>query len=105
MIRACEGSSPPHDRHMHGTSVSRERGRMQRARVTIVTANLEEMCVFSQAVLQIEPQVSRATSVEFPLEAGTRALWRQSEWVALRDHIDAGRGQSPCPDEVCRREY
>jgi hypothetical protein len=78
---------------------------MKRARVTIVTANLEEMCVFSQAVLQIEPQVSRGTSVEFPLGAGTLALWCQSECVAFGDHIDAGRGQSQCPDEVCRRGY
>ena len=76
---------------------------MKRALVTIVTANLEEMCVFSQEVLPIEPQVSRGTSVEFPLEARTLALWRQSGCGAFGDHVDAGRGQSPCLDEVCCR--
>jgi hypothetical protein len=56
--------------------MSRKRERMKRALVTIVTANHEEMCVYSQEVLQIEPQVSRGTSVGFPLEARTLALWR-----------------------------
>jgi len=45
MILVCEGSSPSHDRLMQVTSMSRERERMKRALVTIVTANLEEMCV------------------------------------------------------------
>ena len=83
MIRVCEGSSPPHARHMHGTSMSRERGRIKRALVTIVTANLQEMGVFSQEVMLIAPQVSGGTSVEFPLDASTLALWRQSECVAF----------------------
>jgi catechol 2,3-dioxygenase-like lactoylglutathione lyase family enzyme len=47
--------------------------------VTIVTANLEPMRTFYQQVLQIEPQLYRGNYVEFPLEAGTLALWRQSE--------------------------
>jgi hypothetical protein len=105
MIFICAGSSPPHDRHTHGTSMSRKRERMKLALVTIVTANLKEMCVYYQEVLQIEPQVSRGNYVEFPLEARTLALWRQSGCVAVGDHIDAGRGQSQCPDEVCRRGY
>jgi hypothetical protein len=83
--------------------MSRKRERMKRARVTIVTPNHEEKCVFSQEVLPIEPQVSGGTSVEFPLDASTLALWRQSECAAVGNHIDAGRGQSPCPAEVCRR--
>jgi hypothetical protein len=49
---------------------------MKLALVTIVTANHEEMCVFYQKMLQIEPQVSRGNYVEFPLEACTLALWR-----------------------------
>jgi hypothetical protein len=62
------------------------------------------MCTFYQEVLQIELQVSRGNYVEFALEAGTLALWCQSECVAFGgDHIYAGRGQSPCPDEVCHR--
>jgi hypothetical protein len=47
--------------------------------VTIVTANLEPMRTFYQQVLQIEPQIYRGNYVEFTLEAGTLALWRQSE--------------------------
>jgi hypothetical protein len=47
--------------------------------VTIITANLEPMRTFYQQVLQIEPQIYRGNYVEFPLEAGTLALWRQSE--------------------------
>jgi catechol 2,3-dioxygenase-like lactoylglutathione lyase family enzyme len=47
--------------------------------VTIVTAHLEPMRTFYQAVLQIEPQIYRGNYVEFPLETGTLALWRQSE--------------------------
>jgi hypothetical protein len=101
MIRVCEGSSPPHDRLTHGPSMSRKRERMKRVRVTIVTAHREEMCVFEQEVRQIGPQVSRDTSVAFPLEARILALWRPSECVAFGDHIDAGRGSSQCPDEVC----
>jgi catechol 2,3-dioxygenase-like lactoylglutathione lyase family enzyme len=51
--------------------------------VTIVTANLEQMRTFYQEVLQIEPQTSRGNYVEFPLETGTLALWRQSECEAF----------------------
>ena len=47
--------------------------------VTSVTANLEPMRSFSQQVLQIEPQIYRGNYVEFTLETGTLALWRQSE--------------------------
>jgi catechol 2,3-dioxygenase-like lactoylglutathione lyase family enzyme len=50
------------------------------ALVTIVTANLEQMRTFYQAVLQTEPQTYRGNYVEFTLEAGTLALWRQSEF-------------------------
>jgi uncharacterized glyoxalase superfamily protein PhnB len=53
---------------------------MKLALVTIVTANLEQMRTFYQAVLQIEPQTYRGNYVEFTLEAGTLALWRQSEF-------------------------
>jgi hypothetical protein len=81
--------------------MSRKRERMKRVRVTIVTAHREERCVVDQEVLQVEPQVSRDTHVEFPLEARTLALWRPSECVAFGDHIDAGCGSSQCPDEVC----
>lgn len=52
---------------------------MKLALVTIVTANLEQMRAFYQAVLQIEPQTYRGHYVEFTLAAGTLALWRQSE--------------------------
>ena len=51
--------------------------------VTIVTAHLEPMRTFYQQVLRVEPQISRGNYVEFPLEAGTLALWRQSEWEAF----------------------
>ena len=56
---------------------------MKLALVTIVTANLEQMRTFYQEVLQIEPQIYRGNYVEFALEAGTLALWRQSECVAF----------------------
>jgi catechol 2,3-dioxygenase-like lactoylglutathione lyase family enzyme len=52
---------------------------MKLALVTIVTANLELMRTFYQEVLHIEPQIYRGNYVEFTLEAGTLALWRQSE--------------------------
>ena len=52
---------------------------MKLALVTIVTANLEPMRTFYQQVLQLEPQIYRGNYVEFTLEAGTLALWRQSE--------------------------
>ena len=52
---------------------------MKLALVTIVTANLEPMRTFYQQVMQIEPQIYRGNYVEFTLEAGTLALWRQSE--------------------------
>ena len=52
---------------------------MKLALVTIVTANLEQMRTFYQAVLQITPQIYRGNYVEFALEAGTLTLWRQSE--------------------------
>ena len=56
---------------------------MKLALVTIVTANLESMRTFYQQLLQVEPQISRGNYVEFPLEAGALALWRQSEWEAF----------------------
>jgi len=56
---------------------------MKLALVTIVTANLEPMRTFYQQVLQVEPQIYRGNYVEFSLEAGTLALWRQSEWEAF----------------------
>jgi uncharacterized glyoxalase superfamily protein PhnB len=56
---------------------------MKLALVTIVTANLEAMRTFYQEVLQIEPQIYRGNYVEYALEAGTLALWRQSEWEAF----------------------
>jgi hypothetical protein len=37
------------------------------------------MRTFYQQVLQIEPQSYRGNYVEFTLETGTLALWRQSE--------------------------
>ena len=52
---------------------------MTLALVTIVTTNLDQMRTFDQAVLQIEPQIYRGNYIEFTLEAGTLALWRQSE--------------------------
>jgi uncharacterized glyoxalase superfamily protein PhnB len=55
---------------------------MQLALVTIVTANLELMRTFYQQVLQSEPQTYRGNYVEFALEIGTLALWRQSECEA-----------------------
>ena len=63
---------------------------MKLALVTIVTANLEPMRTFYQPVLQIEPQIYRGNYVEFTLEAGTLALWRQSECAAFG--LDALRG-------------
>jgi hypothetical protein len=83
--------------------MGRKRARMKLALVTIVTANLEERCVFYQEGLPIEPQVSRGNCVELPLEARILALWRPSECAAFGDHIDARHDQSQCPDEVCRR--
>ena len=56
---------------------------MKLALVTIVTADLEQMRTFYQEVLQIDPQTYRGNYVEFALEAGTLALWRQSECVAF----------------------
>ena len=56
---------------------------MQLTLVTIVTAHLEQMRTFSQAVLQIEPHIYRGNSVACALEAGTLALWRQSECAAF----------------------
>ena len=56
---------------------------MKLALVTIVTANLEPMRAFYQEVLQIEPQIYRGNYVEFTLEAGTLALWRQSACEAF----------------------
>ena len=47
--------------------------------ITIVTANLDSMRAFYEAVLQSEPQIYRGNYVEFTLETGTLALWRQSE--------------------------
>jgi len=56
---------------------------MKRALVTLVTANLEPMRTFYQKVLQVEPQIYRGNYVAFTMEAGTLALWRQSEWEAF----------------------
>jgi uncharacterized glyoxalase superfamily protein PhnB len=56
---------------------------MKLALVTVITANLEPMRAFYQEVLQVEPQISRGNYIEFPLEAGTLALWRQSEFEAF----------------------
>jgi catechol 2,3-dioxygenase-like lactoylglutathione lyase family enzyme len=56
---------------------------MKLALVTIVTANLERMHIFYQEVLRIEPQVYRGNYVEFTMDAGTLALWRQSECEAF----------------------
>jgi catechol 2,3-dioxygenase-like lactoylglutathione lyase family enzyme len=62
------------------TSPLGERGSLMKLTlVTIVTANLEPMRTFYQAVLQIEPQSYRGNYVEFTLETSTLALWRQSE--------------------------
>jgi len=63
---------------------------MKLALVTIVTANLELMRTFYQAVLQIEPQIYRGNYVEFTLETGTLALWRQSECAEYG--LDLARG-------------
>jgi uncharacterized glyoxalase superfamily protein PhnB len=56
---------------------------MKLALVTIVTAHLEPMRTFYQGVLQVGPQIYRGNYVEFTLEAGTLALWRQSECEAF----------------------
>jgi catechol 2,3-dioxygenase-like lactoylglutathione lyase family enzyme len=56
---------------------------MKLALVTIVTAKLEQMRTFYQEVLQVEPQTYRGNYVEFILEAGMLALWRQSECEAF----------------------
>jgi uncharacterized glyoxalase superfamily protein PhnB len=56
---------------------------MKLALVTIVTVNLDQMRTFYQQVLQIEPQIYRGNYVEFTLEAGILALWRQSECEAF----------------------
>jgi catechol 2,3-dioxygenase-like lactoylglutathione lyase family enzyme len=56
---------------------------MKLALVTIVTANLDRMRTFYQEVLQIKPHIYRGNYVEFPLEAGTLALWRESEYEAF----------------------
>jgi uncharacterized glyoxalase superfamily protein PhnB len=63
--------------------MSRGKNPMKLALVTIVTANLEPMCTFYQEVLRIEPQIYRGNYVEFALEAGTLALWRESECEAF----------------------
>jgi uncharacterized glyoxalase superfamily protein PhnB len=63
---------------------------MKLALVTIVTTNLESMRTFYQAVLQIEPQIYRGNYVEFTLEAGTLALWCQSECAEYG--LDLARG-------------
>jgi uncharacterized glyoxalase superfamily protein PhnB len=56
---------------------------MKLALVTIVTANLERMHTFYQEVLRIEPQVYRGNYVEFAMDTGTLALWRESESEAF----------------------
>jgi uncharacterized glyoxalase superfamily protein PhnB len=83
MISVSEGSSPTNGRHAHVTALRRGKDPMKLALVTIVTANLEPMRTFYQAVLQIEPQIYRGNYVEFATAAGTLALWRQSECEAF----------------------
>src|SRR2546423_15606908 len=80
MVWACtiHGKRVRPPRHAYITSC-RKGSLMKLALVTIVTANLEPMRTFYQQVLQIEPQVYRGNYVEFTLETGTLALWRQSE--------------------------
>ena len=56
---------------------------MKLALVTIVTAISNKCAPFYQEVLQIEPQTYRGNYVEFALESGTLALWRQSECEAF----------------------
>ena len=63
---------------------------MKLALVTIVTAHLEPMRTFYQQVLQIEPQIYRGNYVEFTLEAGTLALWRQSECAEYGLDLERG---------------
>src|SRR5436853_381138 len=63
---------------------------MKLALVTIVTANLEPMRTFYQQVLQLEPQIYRGNYIEFTLETGTLALWRQSECAEYG--LDLARG-------------
>ncbi len=53
---------------------------MKLALVTIVTAQLEQLRTFYEAVLQCQPQVYRGNYVEFSTPAATLALWRQSEY-------------------------
>jgi uncharacterized glyoxalase superfamily protein PhnB len=77
------GASAAHGRHADVTSMSRGKDLMKLALVTIVTAHLEQMHAFYQEVLQIKPQIYRGNYVEFILEAGTLALWRQSECEAF----------------------
>jgi uncharacterized glyoxalase superfamily protein PhnB len=48
-----------------------------------VTGNLEPVRAFYQEGLQIEPQIYRGNHVEFTLDAGILALWRQSECEAF----------------------
>jgi uncharacterized glyoxalase superfamily protein PhnB len=83
MISVSEGASQPNGRHAHVTRMRRGKEAMKLALVTIVTANLEPMRTFYQEVLQIAPQTYRGNYVEFGLEAGTLALWRQSETEAF----------------------
>jgi hypothetical protein len=63
---------------------------MKLALVTMVTAHLEPMRTFYQQVLQIEPQMYCGNYVEFTLETGTLALWRQSECAEYG--LDLARG-------------
>jgi uncharacterized glyoxalase superfamily protein PhnB len=82
---------------------------MKLALVTIVTANLEQMRTFYQEVPQIEPTIYRGNYVEFAMEAGTLALWRQSECEAYG--IGSLRGASnhsvliECAVANVEREY
>ena len=73
------GPSPTNDRHAHIAFMGRGKDLMKLALVAIVTVNLEPMRTFYQEVLQIEPQIYWGNYVEFALEAGTLALWHQSE--------------------------
>src|SRR5215470_2798222 len=84
--------APMGTRHpcMRTSSLGKGESLMKLALVTIVTANLEPMRSFYQQVLQIEPQIYRGNYVEFTLEVGTLALWRQSECAEFG--LDLARG-------------
>src|SRR5262249_24834260 len=67
---------------------------MKRTLVTIVTANREPMRMFYQHGRQIEPQLYRGNNVAFTLEAGTLALWHQSEGADKVIPVEACRASN-----------